>query len=201
MRSASALAVGDDLFRLALRQLAPLGLVLGQHLGRLVLEAAGVVELGLDALGRDGRAPSAPCGGRRARRTRPIRMTKAIATQVSGSYEHQNYPFKVASTALLTAHCCRAADAGEPLHDGTGRIRGDAADIAHCGRAGGGDGFLGVGELACELCPRASCVRPRTAAFSFSRVSAPIAWALGAGSGEIALIGLQRGFRIASFSF
>jgi hypothetical protein len=50
------LGVGDDFLGLALGAGA-LGLVLGEQPGGLVLERAGVVEFGLDALGRGGRAP------------------------------------------------------------------------------------------------------------------------------------------------
>ncbi len=61
---------GDDVLRLALGA-GVAGLVLGEQLGGLVLETAGVVELGLDAVAAVIERLSAPCGGRRNRRIRP----------------------------------------------------------------------------------------------------------------------------------
>src|ERR1700686_2843403 len=125
----------------------------------------------------------------------PIRMTKATATQVSGSVN-----IELSLQRRIDGAVHRAAvgqHAGEPLHDRGGRFRGDAADVAHRGLARRGDVLFRLGELdgmpravlsgACAVqamvfsasasltASRCSSVlrSASEAAFSFSRVSAP----------------------------
>src|SRR5262249_25307925 len=78
------------------------------------------------------------------------RMMNAIATQVSGSWN--NIELSLQGRVDGASHrFAIGSRAGEPLHDGAGRIRGNATDVAHRARAGGGDGLLGLGELGREL--------------------------------------------------
>ena len=102
-------------------------------------------------------------------------MTKATATQNSGSANIERYPFKEASTALSTD--LPSGHAGEPLHDRGGRVRGDAADVAH--RALSRVAAMVFSASASLTDSRSSSVlrSASDAAFSFSRVSVPIACA------------------------
>src|SRR5262249_37518080 len=79
----------------------------------------------------------------------PIRMTTAIAPQVSGSSNIELSLQRGVDRSLDRLAVGRGA--GETLHDGAGGIRRNAAHIAHRDRAGGGDGLLGFGEPGREL--------------------------------------------------
>src|SRR5580704_11312577 len=82
---------------------------------------------------------------------KPItRRMKAIATQVSGS--RNNIELSLQGRIDGAGHRIAVGGrAGEPLHDGASRIRGNATDVAHRARAGGGDGLLGLSQLDREL--------------------------------------------------
>src|SRR6185437_1798691 len=80
-----------------------------------------------------------------------MRMTKAIATQVSGWL---NIVLSLSLQLSIDGLADRLAvgqHAGEPLHDRAGRVSGDAADVAHRGLAGCRDLLLGRGKLAGQL--------------------------------------------------
>src|SRR6201996_5463116 len=122
-----------------------------------------------------------------------IRMMNAIATQVSGS---SNIELSLQGRIDGAGHRIAVGGrAGEPLHDGAGRVRGDAAHVAHRARAGGGDGLLGLGELDRELVFQRLAFRFRGRIQLFA-VGGADRLRLGAGCRPLALIGLERGFRL-----
>src|SRR5215468_8594109 len=119
----------------------------------------------------------------------PIRMMNAIATQVSGSNIRLSLQGSIDGPRDRLAVGSRA---GEPLHDRTGRVRRDATDVAHRGRARGGDGLLGVCELGRQL------VFKRLALGFGHRVQLVAGLGadrlrLRAGGSKVAFIGLQSG--------
>src|ERR1700761_68573 len=120
-----------------------------------------------------------------------IRMTNATATQVSGSSNIELSLHRRIDGARH--HIAVGGGAGEPLHDGAGRIRGNATDVAHRARAGGGDGLLGVSELDRELVFQRLALRFRGCIELFAVCGAD-RLRLGTGRRQLALIGFQRSF-------
>src|SRR5690348_7050476 len=123
----------------------------------------------------------------------PIRMMKAIATQVSGS---SNIELSLQGRFHSAGHRFAVGSrAGEALHDGRCRIRGDATHIAHGGRAGGGDGLFGLSEPHRELVFQRLALGVRGRVHLLASLGTDCL-GLGAGGGKVAFIGLQRRFRL-----
>ena len=155
------LGVGDDRLGLALG-LALLALVFGEQLAGLVAQAAGLVELGLDA------------GAALVERVDDLLVDADIDQHAEEEHEGDGDPEfgslimsiaellplqRVGDRGLDRAAGRRRAD--QPLDDGRGGVDRDAADVGHGGGLGRGDGLLGLGELGVELGLRAPCGPPR----------------------------------------
>ena len=192
IRSASALALATISLGFLHRALA-LGAVLGDQLLRLVPQLARIVELGLDA-----------------RRAVIERLGDLLVHAEIDEADHQDdegdggpesciklhrlNPSAWPSTALFD-RLRVGRDAGKPLHDGGGRIGRDRAHVAHRGRAGGGDRFLGIGELGRQpvlerLALLVGLLVQLVADVAADRLR------IGAGGRELGFVGLQRGCRI-----
>ena len=173
MRSASALARGDDVLGLALGA-GVTGLVFGEQLGGLVLEAAGVVELGLDAVAamierRQHGAVDAEIG------EHAHQDDEGDGDPEFRFGEHRAYPFKDASTALSTD----LPSGGTPVSRCTIAAAASAAMPRTLLIAASRVEAMVFSASASLTDSRSSSVlrSASDAALSFSRVSAPIACA------------------------
>src|SRR5215472_5456223 len=119
----------------------------------------------------------------------PIRMTNAIATQVSGSSNIGLSLQRGVDRGFYRLAVGRGT--GQALHDGAGGIGRNAAHIAHRGGAGRGDGLLGIGEPGRELALQRLAVHLGGRVQLLAGLGAD-RLRLGARGGEFVFIGLQR---------
>src|SRR5229473_4154198 len=117
-------------------------------------------------------------------------MTKATATQNSGS---ANIKLSLqGGVDRLVDGPAVGSQAGEPLHDRDGRVRGNAADVAHRRFAGRRNGFFGFGEFDRQPLFQRLALGLGGRVELFAGLGADRLRARARG-GELALIGFQRG--------
>src|SRR3984893_17201047 len=163
----------DDVLRLAFRA-GMAGLVFREHFGRLVLEATGVVELGLDAVAAmvqrlEHGAVDAEVS------EHPHQDDEGDGDPEFRFFEHQDYPFKEASTALLTV----LRSGARPVSRCTIAMAASEAMLRTLLIAASRVAAMVFSASASLTDSRSSSVlrSASEAALSFSRVSVPIACA------------------------